>query len=49
MKLQVLEHVREKTGVGESREWTLIGCDGLPYTLASRIIGTNNPQNIKAV
>lgn len=24
---------------GEARKWTMVGCDGLMYTLASRIIG----------
>ena len=28
----------EEAGVGEGRRWTAIGCDGLPYILASRII-----------
>lgn len=35
---KVLDHFLEEVGVGTSRQWAAIGCDGLPYVLASRII-----------
>ncbi|XP_062603684.1 uncharacterized protein LOC134265484 [Saccostrea cucullata] len=35
---KVLQHILEEADVGARREWTVIGCDGLPFTLASRII-----------
>lgn len=37
--IQVHKHILQQTDVGDRREWTVIGCDGLPFTLASRIIG----------
>lgn len=36
--IQVLDHLLEEAGVGSTRQWTAVGCDGLPYALASRII-----------
>nr|XP_022289927.1 uncharacterized protein LOC111101643 isoform X2 [Crassostrea virginica] len=35
---KVLDHLLEEAGVGSTRQWTTVGCDGLPYILASRII-----------
>lgn len=35
---QVLDHSIDEVGVGTSRQWAAIGCDGLPYVLASRTI-----------
>ena len=37
----ILEKLREYLGIGKSREWTYIGCDGPPYCLASRLIERN--------
>ncbi|XP_046346471.2 uncharacterized protein LOC124127059 [Haliotis rufescens] len=34
----VLRRILEDVGVGISRSWCVIGCDGLPYNLASRVI-----------
>ena len=42
---QVLHHIQSNT-CGR-REWTIVGCDGLPFVLGSRIISkTNHLQNI---
>ncbi|XP_060557718.1 uncharacterized protein LOC132718104 isoform X2 [Ruditapes philippinarum] len=38
----VLKHVKDQVGVGEKRQWSCVGCDGLPYILGSRIIDRNN-------
>ncbi|XP_062590246.1 uncharacterized protein LOC134251841 [Saccostrea cucullata] len=35
---KVLDHLLEEAEVGTTRHWTAVGCDGLPYVLASRII-----------
>lgn len=32
---KVFDHILTLTDVGEQREWTCVGCDGLPYTLGS--------------
>ena len=33
----MLQHVKETTGIGETREWTFVGCDGPPYVMASNL------------
>ncbi|XP_061166699.1 uncharacterized protein LOC133175604 [Saccostrea echinata] len=35
---KVLDHLMEEAKVGDARRWTAVGCDGLPYILASRLI-----------
>lgn len=35
LSTQVLEHMFQQTEVGDTRKWTVIGCDGLPFILAS--------------
>ena len=43
----VLIHLLRLTSVGNDRKWTDIGCDGLPYLLASRLLDKNhNLQHI---
>ena len=34
----VLRQLIRTTSVGDIRKWTIIGCDGLPYLLASRLL-----------
>lgn len=37
----------QATSIGDQRQWTIIGCDGLPYALGSRLIEKNpNLQHI---
>ena len=38
---EILETSKENLGIGKTREWTYIGCDGPPYCLASRLIEQN--------
>lgn len=35
----VFNHILEQTNIGsnDGRKWTMVGCDGLPYALGSRI------------
>ncbi|XP_062594161.1 uncharacterized protein LOC134255654 [Saccostrea cucullata] len=35
---KVFDYILSKTEVGEGRSWTIVGCDGLPYTLGCRTI-----------
>ncbi|XP_052075429.1 uncharacterized protein LOC127712863 [Mytilus californianus] len=38
---KVFDHIRDLTGLTDNskvRQWTMLGCDGLPYTLGSRTI-----------
>ena len=37
-----MAHVSSETGLGEGREWGVLGCDGLPYLLAARSIDKND-------
>lgn len=37
----MFDHIRDLTGLTDNskvRQWTMLGCDGLPYTLGSRTI-----------
>ena len=37
----VLQSFKPILQIGKEREWTLLGCDGRPYCLSSRIIERN--------
>ena len=41
--VQILDSLKENLAIGREREWTVVGCDGPPYCLASRVI--DNDKN----
>jgi hypothetical protein len=38
---EVLINIKNDVGVPEKRSWSLVGCDGLPYLIASKVIREN--------
>ena len=39
--VQILDSLKENLAIGREREWTVVGCDGPPYCLASRVISND--------
>lgn len=38
----ILDSLKQNLQIGSEREWTILGCDGPPYCLASRLIESDS-------